>query len=131
MYSRRVLVRLAIRLGASLLGIVAGIAISVALLDDFSATTSGIVMATVVFWIVHMIVNFFAVKVLIKDPSVAFAGLLALASTIVSLIIVNLIVSDISIRGAATYILATLIIWITTAAADIVAGRMIRERRRL
>jgi hypothetical protein len=125
------LVRWGIRIAASLVGIAVGIAVSVALLDDFAATTAGIVEATIVFWIVHIIVNFFAVKVLIRQPSVAMAGLLALASTIVSLIIVNLIVSDISISGATTYILATLIIWITTAVADLLGGRMIRDRRRL
>ena len=124
------LARWGIRIVASLVGIAAGIIISVALLDDFSASTAGIVEATIVFWVVHIIVNFFAVKVLIRQPSVAIAGLLALASTIVSLIIVNIIVSDISISGATTYILATLIIWITTAVADVIGGRMIRDRRR-
>src|SRR3954468_17011790 len=124
------LARWGIRIVASLIGIAAGIIISVALLDDFSASTAGIVEATIVFWIVHIVVNFFALKVLIRQPSVAVAGLLALASTIVSLIIVNIIVSDISIRGATTYVLATLIIWITTAVADVMGGRMIRARRR-
>src|SRR4051794_6601877 len=125
------LARWGIRIAASLVGIAAGIIVSVALLDDFSATTAGIVEATIVFWVVHIIVNFFAIKVLIRQPSVAIAGLLALESTIVSLIIVNIVVSDISISGATTYILATLIIWITTAVFDVVAGRMIRDRRRL
>lgn len=125
------LARWGIRIVASLVGIAVGLILSVALLSDFSASTAGIVEATIVFWIVHIIVNFFALKVLIRQPSVAVAGLLALASTIVSLIIVNLIVSDISIGGATTYVLATLIIWITTAVFDVVGGRMIRERRRL
>src|SRR3954453_3403676 len=125
------LARWGIRIVASLVGIAAGIIISVALLDDFSASTAGIVEATIVFWIVHIVVNFFALKVLIRQPSVAVAGLLALVSTIVSLIIVNILVSDISIRGATTYVLATLIIWITTAVADVMGGRMIRARRRL
>jgi len=125
-----VLARWGIRIVASLVGIAAGIILSVALLSDFSASTAGIIEATIVFWIIHIIVNFFAVKVLIRQPSVAMAGLLALASTIVSLIIVNLIVSDISIGGATTYVLATLIIWITTAAADMLGGRRIRDNRR-
>ena len=89
----------------------------------------GDLKATILFWIVHIIVNFFAVKVLIRQPSVAMAGLLALASTIIALIIVNIVVSDISISGVATYVLATLIIWITTAVADVIGGRMIRDRR--
>ena len=65
---------------------------------------------------------------LIRQPSVAMAGLLALASTIIALIIVNIVISGISISGVATYVLATLIIWITTAVADVIGGRMIRDR---
>jgi hypothetical protein len=122
--------RWVIRLAASLIGIAAGLILSVALLSDFSASTTAIVTATILFWIVHIIVNFFAVKVLIRQPSVAMAGLLALASTIIALIIVNIAISDISISGVATYVLATLIIWITTAAADVIGGRMIRDRRK-
>jgi hypothetical protein len=125
------LARWGIRLAASLIGIALGIIISAAFLGGFSTTTTGIVEATVVFWIVHLIVNFLALRVLIRQPSLALAGLLALASTIVSLVIVNLIVSDISIRGTGAYLGATLIIWIATAIADMLGGRMIRERRRL
>jgi len=121
--------RWVIRLAASLIGIAAGLVLSVALLSDFSGSTTAIVEATILFWIVHIIVNFFAIKVLIRQPSVAMAGLLALASTIIALIIVNVVISDISISGVATYVLATLIIWITTAVADVIGGRMIRDRR--
>ncbi len=121
--------RWVIRLAASLIGIATGIILSVALLSDFSASTTAIVTATILFWIVHIIVNFFAIKVLVRQPSVAMAGLLALASTIIALIIVNIAISDISISGVATYVLATLIIWITIAVADVIGGRMIRDRR--
>lgn len=124
-----VLGRWFIRLAASLVGIAAGLILSVALLSDFSASTTAIVTATILFWIVYIIVNFFAVKVLIRQPSVALAGLLALASTIVALIVVNIVISGISIHGAAAYVIATLIIWITTAVADVMGSRMIRDRR--
>jgi hypothetical protein len=125
------LARWGIRLLSSLIGIAAGIVLSVALLSDFSATTKAIVTATALFWVVHLIVNFLALRILIRQPSVAMAGLLALASTIVSLIIVNVAISGISISGARTYVIATLIIWITTAIADVIGGRKIRDRRRL
>ena len=124
------LARWGIRIGLSLIGIVVGILLASAILDGFSATTTGIVEATIVFWIVNLIVNFLAVRVLVRQPSVGLAGLLALASTIVSLIIVNLIVSDISIHGLSAYLGATLVIWITTAVADSIGRRMIRDRRR-
>ena len=44
--------------------------------------------------------------------------------------IVNLLVSDISIHGVSAYLGATLVIWITTAVADTIGRRMIRARRR-
>jgi len=124
-----VLARWGIRLIASLVGIAVGILVSAALLDDFDVTTKGVVYATALFWIVHLILNFLALRVLIRQPSVSTAGLLALASTIVALFIVNLIVDSISIHGTATYVLATLIIWICTVIGDIVGTRMIRARR--
>jgi hypothetical protein len=80
-----VLARLGIRVASSLAGIFVGIVLSVLFLDDFTATTKAIVVATFLFWIVHLVVNFIALRFLIRQPSVAMAGVLALASTIVSL----------------------------------------------
>jgi len=125
------LARWGIRIASSLIGIVVGIVLADVLLDGFATTGTGIIEATIVFWIVFLIVNFLALRVLIRQPSVGLAGLLALCSTIVSLIIVNLLVSDISVHGASAYLGATLVIWITTAIADTVGRRMIRDRRRL
>ena len=124
------LVRWGIRLAATLIGIALGIILSAGLLDDFEVTTAGVFWATILFWIIHIIVQFLALRVLIRQPSIALAGLLALASTIISLIVVNLIVDGISISGAGTYILATLIIWACTAIADIAGTALIRSRRR-
>ena len=123
------LARMGIRIVASLVGILIGIIVSVALLDGFSATTKAIVVCTLLFWVVNLVVNFVAVRILIRQPSVATAGLLALASTIVSLIIVNIVVSGLTIHGVSTYLIATLIIWIATALADMIGRRKIRERR--
>jgi hypothetical protein len=123
------LARWGIRLGMTLVGIAVGILISDALLDDFDVTTEGLIWATLLFWIVHIVLNFLALRILVRQPSVAMAGLLALASTIIALVIVNWLVDGIEISGAVTYVLATLIIWITTAAADVVGERMVRGRR--
>ena len=122
--------RWGIRLAASVLGIALGIIVSAGLLDDFEITTAGVFWATILFWIIHIIVQFLALRVLIRQPSIALAGLLALASTIISLIVVNLIVDGISISGAGTYVFATVIIWLCTAIADMVGTRLIRNRRR-
>ena len=125
------LVRWGIRIASSLIGIAVGIVLSTAIFDGFSSSTTGLVEATIVFWIVFLIVNFLALRVLIRQPSVGLAGLLALGSTIVSLIIVNLIVSDISIHGVSAYLGATVVIWISTVVADSIGRRMIRDRRQI
>jgi hypothetical protein len=122
--------RWGIRLAATLVGIALGIILSAGLLDDFEITTAGVFWATILFWIIHIIVSFLALRVLIRQPSIALAGLLALASTIIALIVVNLIVDGISISGAGTYVLATLIIWACTAIADVAGTALIRSRRR-
>jgi CDP-diglyceride synthetase len=123
------LVRLGIRAASSLAGIAVGLLVSSAVLDKFSLNATAVVEATLVFWVVHLAIAFVALKVLIREPSLALAGLLALASTIVSLIIVNAIVSGLYISGLETYVLATAIVWLTTAVGDTIGRRMIRERR--
>jgi len=125
----RVLRRQAIRFGVSLAGIAVGVLLSSAVLSRFSVDAAGIVEVTLLFWIVHLLVSIFALRVLVRQPSVALAGLLALASTIVALIIVNIIISGLTIHGASTYVAATLIIWATTAASDFYERRLIQADR--
>ena len=123
------LVRWGIRLGTSLVGIVIGVVVSSAVLSKFSISAAAVVQATLLFWIIHLVIQLLALRVLVHEPSIALAGLLALASTIVALIIVNAIVSGLSIHGFQTYVFATLIIWATTSISDIIGRHMIRARR--
>ena len=106
-----------------------GLIVSLALLGEFSATAKALVVSTLLFWVVFLVVNFVALRILIRQPSVALAGLLALASTIVSLIIVNIAVSGLEIHGASTYVTATVIIWSASALADVLGRRDLGERR--
>ena len=130
MYDWRVFVRMAIRLVAALVGIAVGIIVSAAVLSKLSVTASAVVWATLLFWGIHLVIQLIALRVLVREPSIALAGLLALASTIVSLIIVNLIVSGLTIRGVSTYVFATVIIWLTTALGDMIGRRLVRARRK-
>jgi hypothetical protein len=122
------LARWGIRLGTSLAGIAIGILVSSAALSKFSVNATAVVEASLLFWLVHIGVSVLALRVLVRQPSIALAGLLALASTIVSLIIVNAIVSGLTIHGLQTYVAATLIIWSTTSVGDIVARQLIKAR---
>jgi hypothetical protein len=121
--------RWGIRLGASLVGIAIGLLLCSAVLSNFRISAAALVEATLLFWVVHIIVQFIALRVLIRQPSIALAGLLALASTIIALVIVALIVPGLHVSGAGTLVPATVIIWLTTAIADTVARRTNRARR--
>jgi hypothetical protein len=124
-----VLARWGIRIGMGLVGVAVGIVVASAVLTDMSLSATALVETTVIFWLIHIAVQFLALRILVRQPSVALAGLLAVASTIVSLIIVALIVSGLTIHGLSTYLFATLIIWVATALADMIGTRMIRDRR--
>lgn len=121
--------RWGIRLGFSLAGIAIGLLLCTALLSSFSVSATALLEATLLFWVVHIVVQFLALKVLIRQPSVALAGLLALAATIIALVITNAVVSGMHIGGPSTYIPATLIIWACIAVADFASTRRIREDR--
>jgi len=124
------LVRWGIRVATSLVGIAVGILVSSAVLGKFSIDATAVVEAILIFWLVHLVVQLLALHVLVHEPSIALAGLLALASTIVALIIVNAIVGGLTIHGFQTYVFATLIIWVATSISDMIGRRMIRARRR-
>ena len=122
--------RWGIGLGSSLVGIAVGILLSSSLLSRFSITAAGVVEATLVFWVVYLGVSFVALHVLVREPSTAEAGLLALASTILSLILVNAVVGGLTVHGIQTYVAAAVIIWLTTSVSDVVRRRIILARRR-
>ena len=124
------LTRWGIRLASSLIGIAAGLLLSSALVSKFSISATALVEATLIFWLVHFVIQVIALRILIRQPSISLAGLLALVSTILSLVIVNAIVSGMSIHGAGAYVPVALIVWITTALSDTIGARMIRDRRR-
>ncbi len=124
------LARWGIRLASALIGIFVGLVLCDVLLSKFSIDTTALIESTLIFWVVHIVVQYLALRVLIRQPSIALAGLLALAATIVSLIIVTAIVSGLRVSGASTYVFATLIIWVTTALSATIGNREIKERRR-
>ena len=56
------LVRWGIRLGTSLIGIAVGLILSGAVLSNFSIDAAAVVQATLLFWVVHLLVQVLALK---------------------------------------------------------------------
>jgi hypothetical protein len=122
--------RLRMRVFSSLIGIFVGLIVSAAVLSRFSVTLTALVVATLVFWVVHIVAELLALRVFFRDPSFLMLLVVSLGATVVSLIVVELFVSGLSIHGAGTYVEAALIIWACTS-VSLAAGRhRLRERRR-
>jgi hypothetical protein len=123
------LTRWGIRLGSSLAGIAGGLLLGSIILSGMSISFGALIAATVIFFGVNFVVQILALRTLVRQPSVAMAGLLAMAATVVSLILVSLIVDGLKIHGIGTYVGAALLVWVGMATADVLAGRKLTELR--
>ena len=123
------LARWGIRLGSSLAGIAVGLLLGSILLSSMTISVAALVEATVIFFGVNFVVQIMALRVLVRQPSVALAGLLAMAATVVALFIVNLIVSGLHFGGIGSYVGAALLVWLGMAAGDAFGDRKLRDRR--
>jgi hypothetical protein len=122
--------RLGIRVLSSLAGIAVGLVLSAAFLSGFKISFGALVVSSLVFWAAHLLVSFFLLRILVRQPSIALAGLLALASTVVSLVITSVFVNGLTVHGVQAYVVSTVVIWLCTVGADFLGRRRIRELRR-
>ncbi|MGH1563505.1 phage holin family protein [Mumia sp. DW29H23] len=120
----RLLINAAIALGSSAVGIL----VATWLLDDMNVEASGFVTAVVVFTLAQVILSPFIMKVAARNAP-AFLGGIGLVSTLVALIIANVFTDGLSISGVATWVLASLIVWLVTAVAAFFLPMIFLKRR--
>lgn len=106
----RLLIRVAIFLATAALGLF----VASLLLPDFKLSTSGFIMAVVVFAISQTILTPFMFK-MAKRYAAALVGGVGLISTYIALLIATVVADGLQISGFRTWILATLVVWIVTA----------------
>jgi uncharacterized membrane protein YvlD (DUF360 family) len=102
----RFLVSLVINLAANALGLL----VAAALLDDMTISGTAFVIAVLIFSVVEAIVQPMLRQAALRNAQ-ALAGSTALITTFVGLIITSLLSDGLEIEGAATWLLATLIVW--------------------
>ena len=107
----RLLISFVIQLAANALGLV----VAAYVLEDMEVSATGVVVATVIFTVVYAIAQPFLTQMAISKAS-ALRGATALAATLVGLIITNWLTDadSLSIDGAATWLEATVIVWIVS-----------------
>jgi putative membrane protein len=107
----RMLISLVIQLVANAIGLI----VAASVLDKMEVSTTGVVVATVIFTVVYAIAQPFLTQMAISKAS-ALRGATALAATLIGLVITNWLTDSdsLSISGAATWLEATVIVWIVS-----------------
>jgi putative membrane protein len=88
------------------------------LLDDFRINASSFVIAVVIFTAATVVLGPLIMKIALTSAPYLMGGI-ALVTTLVGLVITDLLSDAFEIDGAATWILATLIIWVFSLVASL------------
>ncbi len=111
------MIRMLISFGIRLLANAVGLIVANLVLDDMELNASGFIIAVLIFTVAQVILQPLIVKIAMTNAQ-ALMGATALVTTLVGLIITDLISDGLSITGFVTWCLATVIVW----AAALVAG---------
>jgi uncharacterized membrane protein YvlD (DUF360 family) len=112
----RFLVRTVIQLVASAVGLL----VAAWVLDGMDVNASGFLIAVGVFTVTTALMQPFILKIAMKNAT-ALMGATALVATFVGLLVTTLLSDGLSIRGASTWLLGTLVVWL----AAVIAGLLI------
>lgn len=113
------MIRLLARAVLALLANAVGLLAAAALLDGFSVNAASFVVAVAVFTAATIILNPLIVKIALTSAPYLMGGV-ALVTTFIGLIITRAFTDGLSISGLSSWIIATLIIWLCSVAANLV-----------
>jgi Mycobacterial 4 TMS phage holin, superfamily IV len=111
-------IRLLIRLAIYLVSSVVGLLVADAILDDMTVEASGLVTVVVIFTIAQAILGPFIAMTVARNAN-AFLGGVGLVTTFVALLIASTLGDALEISGVATWIAATVLVWLVTALATL------------
>lgn len=119
----RFLISTAIALVASAIGLL----VADWILDDMSVGMSGFIIAVVIFTVTTAIINPFIMKMTMKKAQ-ALLGASALITTFVGLLVTKILSDSLQIRGANTWLFATLIVWLASLLAAVIIPIILVKR---
>ena len=114
------MIRMLISFGIRLLANAVGLIVANLVLDDMELNASGFIIAVLIFTVAQVILQPLIVKIAMTNAQ-ALLGATALVTTLVGLIITDLVSDGLSITGFVTWLLATVIVW----GAALIAGLLL------
>ena len=110
----RFLIRAAIFLASAAIGLL----VAKLVLDDMTIDASAFVVVVVIFAVLQSVLAPFIAKVTARNAP-ALLGATGLISTFLALLVADVVSDGMSISGASTWLLATLIVWLVTMLATL------------
>ncbi|MGJ6123573.1 phage holin family protein [Mycolicibacterium sp. Y3] len=120
----RLLVNTLVFLGSAAIGLLA----ADRLVSGVSVSWRGFVVAVVVFALAQAILSPFIAKMASRYAS-AFLGGIGLVSTFVALLLASVLTHGLSIRGAGSWVAATVVVWLVTAVATLLLPLLVVKKK--
>jgi hypothetical protein len=111
---RQILLRAVVVLGSWAIGLL----VAAWVVPEVSLSVSGYIVAVVVFSLVHAILSVFIVKLPHEWASLLLGGT-GLVLTIVALRLASVLTDGLTIRGGASWVAATVVVWLVTTVGAI------------
>lgn len=121
------MIRLLTRLALAVAGNAIGLWLAALLLDDMEIDGAAFVVAVLIFSVLFVVLEPLIQKQALKNME-ALQGSSALITTFVALVVTNLISDGLTISGAGTWILATVIVWLGTIIAGVLLARFVLKQ---
>jgi hypothetical protein len=120
----RLLLNTLVFLGSAAIGLL----VAAWLVPGVRVSVSGFVVAVVVFALAQAVLSPFIAKMASRYAS-AFLGGIGLLSTFVALLLASVLTHGLSIRGAGSWIAATVVVWLVTALATLVLPLLVVKKK--
>lgn len=105
----RLIISFVIQLASNALGLV----VAASILDKMELSASAFLVAVAIFSVVYMLMQPFLTQLALSKAS-ALRGGVALVATLIALIVTELVTDGLEITGTATWIEATVIVWLVS-----------------
>jgi hypothetical protein len=110
----RLLIRTIIFFASSAIGLI----VADLVLDDMTVHASGFVLTVVIFAVLQTVISPFIARITAKNATALLGGV-GLIATFVALAVAHAVGDSLEISGVATWIAATVIVWLATALATL------------
>ena len=123
------MIRTLIKVGLTIAGNAIGLLVAAALLDDVKLSGAAFILAVIIFTVAELILEPFIEK-MVTEHAERLRIFTSLVTTFLALLITDLLSDGLSIEGAGTWLLATVIVWLGTLLAGVILLRLFVDERR-